>query len=112
MIQSYFKYLFTTSVKCSDYKTSPFVHKLAKTYPFHGHGFHTPVEWKIGYKIINKQAIIQFLFVNIAFYIYGNIRLKEINIMDAFEQIHENTIAGSYFFGSARQLGRGFHTRP
>ena len=97
MIQSYSKYLFTTSVKCSDYKTSPFVHKLAKTYPFRGRGFHTPVEWKIGYKIISKQAIIQILFVNIAFYIYGNIRLKEINIMDAFEQIQENTIAGSAF---------------
>ena len=63
MIQIYFKYLFTTSVKCSDYKTSSFVHKLAKTYPFRGRGFHTPVEWKIGYKIINKQVIIQILIV-------------------------------------------------
>ena len=97
MIQIYFKYLFTTSVKCSDFKTSPFVHKLAKTYPFRGRGFHTPVEWKIGYKVINKQVIIQILIVNTAFYIYGNIRLKELSIMDAFEQIQENTIAGSAF---------------
>ena len=97
MIQSYFKYFFTTSVKCSDYKTSPFVHKLAKTYPFRDRGFHTPVECKIGYKIINKRVIIQILFVNIAFYIYGNIRLKEISIMDAFEQIQENTMTGSAF---------------
>ena len=54
MIQSNFKYHFATSVKCSDYKTSPFVHKLTKTYPFHGRGFHTHVEWKIGYKVKNK----------------------------------------------------------
>ena len=112
MIQSYFKYLFTTSVKCSDYKTSPFVHKLAKTYPFRGRGFHTPVEWKIGYKIINKQVIIQILFVNIAFYIYGNIRLKEISIMDAFDKNTRKHYSRLGFFGSARQLGRGFHTRP
>ena len=32
-----------------------------------------------------------------AFYKYDNIRLKEISIMDAFEQIQENTIAGSAF---------------
>ena len=72
MIQSNSKYLFATSVKCSDYKTSPFYHKLAETYPFRGRGFHTPVEWKIGYKVINKQVIIQILILNTAFYIYGN----------------------------------------
>ena len=109
MIQSNLKYRFATSVKCSDYKTSPFVHKLAKTYPFRGRGFHTPVEWKIGYKVRNKQVIIQILIVNIAFYIYGNIRLKEINILNWFELIQENNISGSAF--SAR-LGSGFHTRP
>ena len=71
---SNFKYLFATSVKCSDYKLSPFVYKLAKTYPFRDRGFHTPVEWKIEYKVINKQVIVQILIVNTAFYIYGNIR--------------------------------------
>ena len=70
-IEIYFKYLFTTSVKSSDFKTSPFVHKLVKTYPFRGRGFHTPVEWQIGYKVINKQVIIQILIVNTAFYIYS-----------------------------------------
>ena len=65
-----------------------------------------------GYKVINKQMIVQILIVNTAFYIYGNIRLKEISILNSFEQIKENIIAGSAFFGSARQLGRGFHTRP
>ena len=56
MIQSCFKYLFATSVKYSDFKISPFVHKMAKIYPFHGRGFHTPVEWKIGYYVINKNS--------------------------------------------------------
>ena len=115
MIQSNFTYLFVTSVKVSEYNTPPFVHKLAKTYPFRGRGFHTPVEWKIGYKVINKRIIIQTLIVNTSFYIYGNIRLKEISILNSFEQIQENTISGSAFsarLGSAaRQLGRGFHTR-
>ena len=97
MIQSHFKYLFATSVKCSDYKTSPFVHKLAKTYLFRGHGFHTSVEWKIGYKVINKQVIIQILIVNTAFYICDDIRLKEISITNASEQIQENTVSGSAF---------------
>ena len=49
MNQSNFKYLFATSVKCSDYKTLPFFHKLAKTYSFCGRCFHTTVEWQIGY---------------------------------------------------------------
>ena len=49
MIQSNFRYHFATAVKCSDYKIPPFFHKPAKTYHFHGHGFHTPVDWKIGY---------------------------------------------------------------
>ena len=44
-----------------------------------------------------------------SFYIYGNIRLKEISILNSFEQIQENTIVGSAFLA---QLGRGFHTRP
>ena len=35
--------------------------------------------------------------MNTAFYIYGNIRLKEINILNSFEQIQENIIAGSAF---------------
>ena len=58
-IQSNFKCLFANSVKCSDYAISPFLYKLAKTYPFRGRGFHSPVEWKMGYKVKNKQAIIQ-----------------------------------------------------
>ena len=73
MIQNDFKYFFATSVKCSDLKISPFIHKVAKIYPFRGRGFHTPVEWKIGYKVINKQTIVQILIVNTAFYIYCNI---------------------------------------
>ena len=115
MVQSCFKYLFATSVKYSDFKISPFVHKMAKMYPFHGRGFHTPVEWKIGYYVIKKQIIIQILILNTAFYVYGNMRLKDISILNLFEQIQENTISDSAFsarLGSARQLGRGFHTRP
>ena len=45
--------------------------------------------------------------MNTAFYIYGNMRLKEISILNLFEQIQENTISGLAF--SAR-LGSGFHT--
>ena len=41
--------------------------------------------------------IVQILFVNTAFYIYGNIRLKEICILNSFEQIKENIIAGTAF---------------
>ena len=110
MIQNDFKYLFATSVNCSDHKISPFIYKMDKIYPFLGRGFHTPVEWKIGYKVINTQTSARILIVNTAFYIYGNIRVKEISILNSFEQIQENTITGSAF--SARQLGRGFHTRP
>ena len=109
MIQNYFEYLFANSDQYSDYKISPFVHKMAKIYILRGRGFHTPVEWKIGYYVINKQVIIHILIVNIAFYIYDNMKLKEISILNLFEQIKENTISGSAF--SAR-LGRGFHTRP
>ena len=105
MTQSNFKYLFATSIKCSDYKISPFVYELDKTYLFRDRGFHTPVEWKIEYKVINKQVIVQILIVNTAFYIYGNIRLKEISITNAFEQIQENTISGSAF---SAQLGRPY----
>ena len=92
MIQSNSKYLFATSVKCSYYKIPPFFHRLAKTYPFRSHGFHTPVEWKIGHKVI-----IQIIIVNAEFYIYGNKRSKEISILTSFEQIQENTISGSAF---------------
>ena len=35
--------------------------------------------------------------MNTAFYIYGNIRLKEISTLNSFEQVQENTIAGSAF---------------
>ena len=35
--------------------------------------------------------------MNTAFYIYGNIRLKEISIVNSFEQVQENIIAGSAF---------------
>ena len=41
--------------------------------------------------------IVQIFIVNTAFYIYGNIRLKEICILNWFEQIKENIIAGSAF---------------
>ena len=109
MIKCNFKYRLAASVKCFDHKISPFIHKMAKIYPFCGHGFHTPVEWKIGYKGINEQNIIQILIVNTAFYIYGNIRLKEISILTSFQQI-QNTISGSAL--STRQLSRDFHTRP
>ena len=102
MIQYDFKYLFATSVKCSDHKILPFIHKVVKIYPFRGRGFHTPVEWKIGYKVINKQTIVQILIANTAFYISGNIRVKEISILNSFEQIQENTITGSAF---SAQLG-------
>ena len=78
---------------------------MAKIYTIRGRGFHTPVEWTIGYKVIKMQVIIQILIANTAFYIYDNMRLKEISIMNLFEQIRENTMPGS-----ARQLGRGFHT--
>ena len=97
MIKNNFEYLFATSVKCSNNTISPPVHKLAKTYPFRGRGFHTPFEWKIGYKVINKQVIIQMLIVNTAFYIYDTIILKEISIMNSFEQIQENAISDSAF---------------
>ena len=97
MIQKCFKYLFVTSVKYSDFKILPFVHKITKIYPFRSRGFHTPVEWKIGYYVIKKQIIIQSLILNTAFYIYGNMRLKDISILNLFEQIQENTISGSAF---------------
>ena len=70
---------------------------MDKIYPFRGRGFHTPVEWKIGYKVINKQTSVQILIVNTAFYIYSNIRVKEISILNSFEHIKENTITGSAF---------------
>ena len=97
MIQNNFKYLFATSVNCSDHNISPFIHKMDKIYPFRSRGFHTPVEWKIGYKVINKQTSVHILIVNTAFYIYSNIRVKEISILNSFEHIKENTITGSAF---------------
>ena len=97
MIQSCFKSLFATSVKYSDFKVSPFVHKMAKIYPFRGRGFHTPIEWKIGYCHKKPEIIIQILILNTAFYIYGNKRLKDISIFNLFEQIQENTVSGSAF---------------
>ena len=97
MIQNDFKYLFATSAKCADHKILPFIHKVAKIYPFRGRGFHTPIEWKIGYKVTNKQTIVQILIVKTAFYISGNIGVKEISILNSFEQIQENTITGSAF---------------
>ena len=97
MIQSYFEYLFANSDQYSDYKISPYVHEMAKIYILRGRGFHTPVEWKIGYYVINKQVIIQILIVNTAFYIYDNMKLKEISILNLFEQIKENTISGPAF---------------
>ena len=97
MIQSYFEYLFANSDQYSDYKISPFFHTMAKLYIFRGRGFHTPVEWKIGYYVINKQVIIQILIMKTAFYIYDNMSLKEISILNLFEQIKENTISGSAF---------------
>ena len=41
--------------------------------------------------------IVQILIVNTAFYIYVNIRIKEISILDSFAQIQDNIIAGSAF---------------
>ena len=64
---------------------------------------------RIGYKVINKQVMVQMLIANTAFYIYDTIILKEISIVNSFEQIQENTISGSAF---SVRLGRGFHTRP
>ena len=70
MIQNNFKYVFATSVKYSDLKISPFIHKMAKIYLFRGRGFHTPLEWKIGFKVINKQTIVQILIVKTALNTY------------------------------------------
>ena len=102
MIQSYFEYLFANSDQYSDYKISPFVHEMAKIYILRGRGFHTPVEWKIGYYVINKQVIIQILIVKTAFYIYDNMKLKEISILNLFEQIKEKLYQARLFrLGSA-----------
>ena len=85
---------------------------MAKIYPFRGRGFHTPVEWKIGYKVINEQIIIQILIMSTAFYIYGNIRLKEISILNSFEQIQENTISGSDFSARLGSSAMAFISDP
>ena len=53
------------------------------------------------YEVIKKQVIIQILIVNAAFGIYGNIRLKEISILNWLEQIQENTNIRLGFFGSS-----------
>ena len=71
---------------------------MAKIYLFRGHVAFIPLlNGKFRYKVINKQIIIQILIVNTAFYIYGNMRLKEISILNLFEQVQENTISGSDF---------------
>ena len=93
MIQSNFQYLLQPLI----IQYRHLFTKMAKIYPFRGRGFHTPVELKIGHKVINKQLIIQILIVNTTFNIYGNIRLKEISILNSFEQIQENIISGSPF---------------
>ena len=51
--------------------------------------------------------IVQILIVNTAFYIYGNIRLKikEISILNSFEKIQENILAGSAFLAHTRPIG-------
>ena len=69
MFQSNLKISFCNLCQVHCQKISPFIHKVAKTYPFRGRGFHTPVEWKNGYKVINKQMIVQIIIVNTAFYI-------------------------------------------
>ena len=45
---------------------------------FPGHGFHTLVEWKIGYWVISQQIIIGILMMNTAIHMYDNIRWKNI----------------------------------
>ena len=52
MIQSNFKYFLQPLSNAQIIKYRHFVHKLTKTYPFCVRGFHTPVEWKIDYKVI------------------------------------------------------------
>ena len=83
--------------------------KWPKYIPFGAVAF-IPAEWKIGHKVINKWTIVQILIVNTAFCIYDDLKVKEISILNSFEQIQENTRTGSAF--SARQLGHAFHTRP
>ena len=85
---------------------------MAKIYSFRGRGFHISVEWKIGFKIINKQTIAQILIVNTVFYMYGNIGLKEIKYLELVWTNTRKNYIRLGFFGSARQLGRGFHTWP
>ena len=46
------------------------------------------------------------LIVNTAFYIYDNIILKEISIMNSFEQIQENSLSGSVFWLGSAFLAR------
>ena len=36
--------------------------------------------------VINKQVIIQIVIVNIAFYVYRNIRLNEVSSLNSFKQ--------------------------
>ena len=52
--------------------------------------------------LLHKQVNIQILIVNTVFYIYSNVRLKEISILNFFEQIQENIILGLTF---SAQLG-------
>ena len=57
----------------------------------------TPISHPATSRCDKKQIIIQILILNTAFYIYGNMSLKDISILNLFEQIQENTISGSAF---------------
>ena len=84
---------------------------MAKTYHFRGRGIHALVERKHAYKVINEQVIIQILMVNAAFYMYDNIRLKVISMLNSFEQIQENGMrikAGSKVRKSEPKVGSKF----
>ena len=56
--------------------------------------------------------IVHILIVNTAFYIHGNIRLKEISILNWFEQIQENIIAGSAFSARLGSAARPWLSYP
>ena len=48
------------------------------------------------------------LVIILVFYIYGSIRLKEISILNSFEQVQENTIAIHVIFYDLAQNSRFF----
>ena len=89
-----------------------FFHKLAKTYPFRGRGFYTPVDCKTGYKVKDKQVVIRIVFVNTVINIYGNLRLKEISSWNSFEQIQENTLRDSAFPAQIGSAARRWLSYP